>query len=204
MAWKRSILTVCFTALAVPALASAQGAPAADYPRDPRSLVLEYAQIYEALGVADEPSRLRLFGDGRVEVHVPRFLPRAGDYELYLAPSEVRSLLARLVEHGVLDFDAGRVRSLRDRARAARLEREGTEVYPVSETRMELEVRLVSYTPPGGVAERNLWRRISWQGHETESRLYPEIAELAGLVAAEGELVELMERPELARMPEEE
>ena len=63
---------------------------------------------------ADPEPRIRIFGDGRVHVHFPVYMQRAGDYETYLTRRELRDLVRSLVSRRVLEFDARRARQ-RDR-----------------------------------------------------------------------------------------
>lgn len=177
--------------------------PRFDYPSDPEFLVVRYDQVHESIAESDNVLRLAIYGDGRVEIHFPFYLRRAGDFELWLTPGELEAILVELERSGVLDFDPERVRERRDQAEeaeAARQAREGTLVV-VNGSRMEIAVALRSYTPAeGGAPETELRRKVSWRSLGPEATLYPELTELRGLAAAEKVLLKLLKRSDLVRI----
>lgn len=72
--------------------------------------VIHYHQnIHMLSSIPDKPS-LDIFGDGRVVVHFPAYMKKAGDYEMWLDATELKNLIKALSSDGVLDFDEQRVK----------------------------------------------------------------------------------------------
>lgn len=71
--------------------------------------VIYYRQhIHMLSGVDDRPS-LKVFGSGRVMVHYPAYMKKAGDYEMQLDVTELSALIRSLSSNGILDFDEKKV-----------------------------------------------------------------------------------------------
>lgn len=72
--------------------------------------VIHYQQNIQMLsGIDDRPS-LKVFGSGRVVVHFPVYMKKAGDYEMQLDDEELVNLIQSLSSNGVMDFDEARVK----------------------------------------------------------------------------------------------
>lgn len=72
--------------------------------------VIQYRQhIYMLAGIDDRPA-LQVFADGRVVVHYPVYMKKAGDYEMQLDDAELKNLVSDLSNNGVMDFDNKKVK----------------------------------------------------------------------------------------------
>lgn len=171
------------------AILSAAGARA-QAPAD--TVLVSYREILGEIGDGDRGPSLQVFGDGRIQVHYPRYMKRAGDYTAQLGAAELDRLLASLAEKGVTSFDETNARRARREAAAARrgtgpvAEATGSVVLDASTSVIELDV--------GGGR-----RSVSWSGLQEDARSYPEIAPIANLARAEAELRQLMKRSDLRR-----
>ena len=72
--------------------------------------VIHYQQNIHMLANIDDRPSLTVYGDGRVLVHFPVYMKRAGDYEMQLDETELVSLLQSLSANGVIDFDEKKVK----------------------------------------------------------------------------------------------
>ena len=79
--------------------------------------VIEFRQHVHMLADVDDRLTMTIHGDGRVLVHFPVYMKRAGDYEMQLDKDELVSLLSAMAANGVMDFDA---KTVRDRIQAKR------------------------------------------------------------------------------------
>ena len=110
-------------------------------------------QLTEDVGIrgADDTPLVRVYGDGRVAVHFPDYMRRAGDYELTLPESTVQELVQTAVDT-LLTFDAGATESEVLALEAA--ERSGGLIVDVSdEATTILEVRFERYRPEGAAED---------------------------------------------------
>jgi len=192
---RQLLLVPAFVCLAASALA--QG-PKFDYPADPDFVVLEYSEGSATLAPEETP-RLRLYGDGRLAVHYPDTMRRAGDWEARLTQGEIRSLLASLEAHGVLGFDAADTKQRRQESERARRQREGTVVSVSDDSFMAITLQLRGYTPTTGKSVSDLHRSVEWRNVQQDAQWYPDVAALRGLAAAERVVRELLEREELVK-----
>lgn len=172
------------------------------YSGDPATVVLSFTEILGAIEDPDPGPSLRVYGNGRVVVHYPAYMQRAGDYTLQLRRDEMQGLLGSLLEKEVVEFDeAATRRSVREAAAAQRAgSGEFFAVFDASTT--EIGLRLDRYTPPPGRGPERLGveKRISWHGLRAHARRYPGVAAIQRLAEARREMVALMEREDLAKI----
>jgi hypothetical protein len=184
------------------------GTAVCEYSEGSEQPLIDYQTAFGELAATEAVPRLRVFGDGRVEVHRPPFMKKAGDYERWLSRRELDELVASLAANGVFDFDENRV----DAARGKRLEaahaREAAEgravtlSYAADEDVTTLTVFLERYTPadPGLPVRRNLAKRISWRNPAADVRRNPQIPEIVRMAAAFEAISRLAEHEDLQRI----
>ncbi len=68
-------------------------AEALDWVRSPDHLVMSFTRTHDMIAENDPVPLARVFGDGRVLVHIPAYMHGAGDYQMYLDDAEVRALI---------------------------------------------------------------------------------------------------------------
>lgn len=190
----RRLAALTFTACLalVPALAGAAGldgsagAARFAFPTESDFLVIEYSMHHDELAENDPTPLLRIYGDGSVLVHVPRYMKGAGDYRLQLSRERLRALVSSLASYGVLDFDGERTKQVTAAAEIARHQRDGSFVHISDTSWTRLRVRLEQYDPLGtGLDADGLDRRIAWPNLGWHLEHYPQIESLQGLAAGE-------------------
>jgi hypothetical protein len=186
--------------VAGPGIARAQGPDAGQegaratfaYSRDPNTVVLSFTEFLGAIEDPDPGPTLRVYGDGRVVVHYPPYMARAGDYEFELSRAEMEGLFRSLIEKEVVEFDeAAARRSVRETAAGP------AELFAVLDaSTTQIDLRLDRYKPAAGRGPERLGveKRISWYGLQAHARRFPGAAVIQKLAAARGELVALRER----------
>jgi hypothetical protein len=199
------------------AAASGQQGPSAPVPERERasfeyressdSVVLRYQESLSALAGSDSGRSVVVTGDGRVVVHYPAAMTRAGEYTLRLTRPEMRALLARVVERNFVDLDEGRARQ-RTRARgagaAAGESAPPAELFAVfDEATSTIELNLESYRAAGslGAPRRGVKRNIRFYALRAHAKRDPENVSLQDLAAVQAELMALSERDDLERLP---
>jgi hypothetical protein len=168
--------------------------PTIEHSRSADVVVVTYREVLSEIADADRGPLLQIYGDGRMVVHYPPYMKRAGDYEQHLTAAELDQLLRSLADKGVLDFDATAARSAtrasmtaaRERARAANAPVTVFEAVDASTTVIEVAVDRYRSATPGAREVQNLSKR-AWTGlrrRPTPSRR----PALRALAAAEDEL----------------
>ena len=204
---------MCALAL-VPASARAQG-PSSEaagrfaYAQTADAVVIQYREVLGEIEDPDPGPSLAVYGDGRIAVHYPRYMKRAGDYADRLSPAELRALVSSLVSKDLMDFDAEaahrRKAELEASRRAAAKAAGEPELYQVFDrSTVEVEIRLERYRPAGAAPDeeqRDVYKRIRWKGLRPDAKRYREHASIQKLAEADRELRALLERPGLARAP---
>ena len=191
---------VVAASLALVAPPVAAQAPAVELPQSAAAVVVEYTVFHQMLADNDPTPLLRVYADGRVRVHYPVYMSRAGDYETLLAPDELQGLLADLVADGVLDFDAEA--TLADRAAAAAAARAAGRLYHVSDVSVtRIDVRVGSYRAPGtSQAIPDFEKNVAWPNVYTDARRFAGVSGVQGLARAEERLRAIMQRDDLTRI----
>ena len=174
------------------------------YPRDASTLVASYTEVLGELAGAETGPSVRVYGDGRVAVHYPRPMKRAGDYRLQLDEAELEALLLSLGgKLCPLDEDGIRQRKRQAvasrRAQAAARGAADVTAHVLDGTTSILTLRLDRYQPPPGrgVALEGVDRRIEWHGLDFDAKHYPDVPEIQDLAAAKVALRALMRRGDL-------
>jgi len=181
-------------AVASVAFSTPLATPPVAYDPAPTALV---ASLHEALGEvadADPGPSVEVFGDGRVAVHFPHYMTRAGDWTDHLSAAELQQLLRTLVDDGVLDLDERATRATLARARseqrAAALRGEGT-VFEASDP----SVTTLTLHADGRA------RTVVWHGLLADAHMHPDVAGVQRLRHANDALRTLATRPGLRRAP---
>ena len=155
-------------------------------------------QLAEDVGIrdADETPLVRVYGDGRVAVHFPDYMRRAGDYELTLPGSTVRELVGTAVDT-LLSFDAAETESDVLVLEAAE-RRDGLIVDVADEATTILEVRFERYRPEGAAEEiRDGVKRVAWTGLVNDAGWFRDIGALRELAGIRRRLRALADHPDL-------
>lgn len=192
-AWLLALVVVRFVAPSVAFSTPAGGRPVTHDPA-PTAVVASFREILGEVAGEDRGPTIDVYGDGRIAVHRPHYMVRAGEWTARLRPQELQALLATLVDDGVLDFDgpASRGRLARARAdRRAAARRGEALVYEVSDP------SVVEITLRANGRERT----IVWTGLRGDAWVHPEMPELQGLRRAHDTLRALADRPGLRRAP---
>ena len=153
------------------------------------------------LAEQDAEPLLRIYGDGRVHVHIPAYMKKAGDYEIKLSSNELNAVVLSLSRDGVIDFDSNstreNLRSLNQQRRLAT----GTlwEVSDVTET--VIQVNLDRYQrDPASTPITGLKKRFAWKSLQMDAKRYPESTAIQGAAASARRLHEIIQRPDLKRL----
>lgn len=190
--------------LTMPAAAQDKAADRAErqFSRASDAVVIEYTTVLGELAHVDRGRTVQVFGDGRVVTHFPVYMKRAGDYESYLAESELEELVDSMVDLGVADFDEEQTKIECRQADQAKLARarsgEAVELFHISDPDLtEITVNLSRYRPAGQQrsAARALQRKVAWPGLRHHAKRYPGVKALADLREAESRLEALIDRP---------
>ena len=186
------------------ATANAQGAqppsqqPVFAFPADSDMPVISYSSTPEMLGDPDTSPRIQVFGDGWVWVHYPVYMQKAGDYELYLNPGEVRQLLVAM--SGVFDFDVNAVGLSLKAIKDAQELSDGRLSYRSEDNVERFEVLLGSYQSDPGAPGRAINMDLSWRNIAADARDYPQLDELQKLNSAMHSLRALLSRDDLVKV----
>lgn len=115
-------------------------------PPETQEPVLELSYEGGLIKNPDPTPFVRVYPDGRVLVHYPAYMKRAGDYELRLSDDELRDLLASFADGEVLTMEEEGFRTMAARALAEEGPVERSDDHGVTTV---VEIRAESFTPDG-------------------------------------------------------
>jgi hypothetical protein len=192
-------LTAIAVALTFTSQVLAQGAPPFNpqflMPADPDTVVLSYTQTPDMLGNPDTTPMIRVYGDGEVLIHYPVYMKRAGDYQVFLNPGELRKLLVAV--SGVFDFDAKRAAQARHAAKQARVPLLLESSARSDQVLEQFDVILDGYQESPGVSLRAINKNVKWRDIEVDAAEFPSVTSLDDLNGARQALLKLLERADL-------
>lgn len=180
--------------LDVGTVAAQEGEPGevVTYARGAEEVVVSYLEALGEIEDEDPGPSLKVYGDGRVLVHYPAYMKRAGDYELQLSDSELDALMRSLVSKGVLDFNEAAARaSTEEVLETARAEQR--------EVTYRSDASVISIEVNANQVERS----VSWRDLRQDAVLFPQVMAIQDLAAVHRELRQLMEREDLTPIENE-
>jgi hypothetical protein len=169
-----------------------------NYSTDPEVVILSYSETPQMLANPDIIPRIQVFGDGRVWVHYPQYMTKAGDYGTWLNPGEMRQLL--LAMSGVFEFDPKAVKKSRKLIKEAREQQDGIVYYRSDDTVEEMNIQVESYQANLNTAKRVINQKFSWKNIASDAKDYPEVVELQKLKGARNSIRALLDRDDLLRV----
>lgn len=175
--------------------------PKFQYSTQTTTPVIEYNLVHEMIAEPDAEPLLRIYGSGRVHVHIPAYMKNSGDFEIQLSRNKLNALIQMLSEEGVIDFDHRSARENMTRLRDQRRATTGAlwEVSDVTET--VIKVNLDSYqrnptsTPLSGIKKHFSWKKL-----QHDARRYPESITIQRAAASARMLHGIIQSPDLKRM----
>lgn len=155
-------------------------------------------QLREEDGVrdGDDTPLVRVYGDGRVRVHFPAYMRRAGDYELRLTAGALQELL-RAAAGSILPFDAA---STQSQVRALQsVERdEGVVVAVADRSTTILEMRYERFRAAGAAADvLDGVKRVAWNGLASDAERFGSVGALQDLAGIRQRVRALADHPDL-------
>ena len=175
--------------------------PLVEYSETAAEPVIEYTLVHDMLGEQDPEPLLRIYGNGRVHVHYPVYMKKAGDYELQLSQSELRTLLRTLATDGIIDFDPAATRSRRKQHVAQQQAVTGEYLYISDSSHTVIDIRLEAYQKgPGTARVLNLQKRFTWPDLKQDARRFPQLPEITKANKAAQHLDTLLHRDDLVKI----
>ena len=182
----RSTFFVILLALMCCGIASASPQPRAsfEYLAAPEKVLIDYSVEYRKVTEADREKRIRVFGDGRVELHRPFWHVQGGSFSIQLTDDEIQTLLDQLLTHGALHFDAASTQQKR-LAEDRRFKNLGLESDTSADSWVYLFVHIDGFQQPHStVAEGPVDQQIAWRNLEWTAEHYRQIPAIEGLRTA--------------------
>lgn len=199
-----SILFIIHCAATIAASANEQPAekshPAFKYSETATEPVIEYNLVHHMLAEQDPEPLLRIYGNGRVHVHYPVYMKKAGDYELQLSKPELDELIRSLADDGIIDFDHGAASAHRKQLETQQRAATGALYYVSDTTETVIDIRLDEYQR-GAAGKRtlNLKKRFAWKNLEHDARQFPHMTEVQQAEAGSQKLHGLLNHPDLRK-----
>ena len=175
--------------------------PAFKYSETATEPVIEYNLVHDMLAEPDPEPLLRVYGNGRVHVHYPVYMKKAGDYELQLSKPELNALIRELANDGIIGFDKSSIRQQRKQLEQQQHEQTGT-LFSISDSsHTVIIIRLDEYQKAPGVAKsRNINKRFSWPDLKQDAGRFPQSREITNANNSAQRLKTLMQRSDLVKI----
>ena len=175
------------------------------YNSSPDVPILQFEERIEELAIEQHKS-VTVYGNGRVHVHYPAVMKKAGDYEYYLSEAEVSALLESLMADGLFSFNKGKTKQAQQASERARAQRarsgQGELVYRSDETVSYYKFNLDSYTSPGanGATLNGHQKEFTYRGVKHAAQNNPGVDALQDLASADSRLSAMMDDSRMSRV----
>ena len=175
--------------------------PQFQYSAQASTPIIEYNLKHEMLAEPDAEPLLRVYGNGRVHVHIPAYMKNAGDYEIQLKRNELDALVLALSQDGVIDFDHRSNHENLSRLKAQRRVTTGRLWHVSDVTETVIDVNLDRYQrDPASIPVNGLRKHFSWKSLQLDARRYPESTAIQRAATSARMLHALTQHPDLKRM----
>ncbi len=144
-------------------------------------LILEYRREVSMVSGQDNTMRLKIFADGRVSVHYPAFMRRAGEHQSSLTAGELNRLMASMYASGMADFEPETAEN-----NIKRLSRGSTDSGRLRLIRTDQDITHIRIASDNGMHE------FAFSGLRGKSSQFPQLQALADLSLAVEQLDRLM------------
>jgi hypothetical protein len=134
--------------------------------------VIHYQQNIHMLSAVDDRPSLQVFGNGRVLVHYPVYMKRAGDYELQLDDIELVNLIQVLSAGGILGFDEKKLKE-KIRSYKKKLKAKG-QLYEISDAvETVVDIKLDEYQKNSKSKKiKGFHKQFKWKNIEHDAARY--------------------------------
>lgn len=144
--------------------------------------ILDYQREMSLVADSDNSMRLQVFADGRINVHYPFFMRRAGDYQMALNATELNQLMSEMHSFGLDVFDPVQVKQEVSRA----VSRAESDQLSVIKLRTDEDIISIKMATDNGMHE------FSYQQLKGQLLRHPQMESLLNLSNAISMLNELM------------
>jgi alpha-D-ribose 1-methylphosphonate 5-triphosphate synthase subunit PhnG len=164
--------------------------------------VIEYNLDHHMLAQRDPTPLLRVYGSGRVQVHFPVYMKKAGDYEMQISRAELNELLRMLDNNGIMAFDAKALRQEKQQLETAHRTTTGTSFHISDATDTVIKIRLNQYQRTASSPRVNGFsKQFSWRNLSSDARRFPGSHTIMQAANAAAILEALCDHPALRKLP---
>ena len=161
--------------------------------------VVQYHTIVDMIANRDERPTLKIYGNGRVQVHHPDYKKNAGDYEMQLSQQELISLLETFANDDLMDFDSAKIKQHKKTIDNA-LKKQGKLYYISDSVTTQIDINLKSYkSAKTNIHQNNFKKRIRLKDIDHDVKRYKTIGEIQKAGNSIDKLRSLLTRDELKR-----
>ncbi|HEX9768079.1 MAG TPA: hypothetical protein VGA50_02805 [Kiloniellales bacterium] len=169
------------------------------FSRAPDEVVLQLSYDGGLIENPDPMPFVRVFGDGRVIVHYPVYMKKAGDYVLRLSDQELESLLATFAKEDIVTVNEPRMEEMLAEARIETGPVEPPEDHGAT-VAVEMRFESVPATAPAAPPLTDVERRIAVPVSAVETGIRAPSTTLQGIAAGIRQLEDLARRPDLEKI----
>ncbi|MFT5139821.1 MAG: hypothetical protein ACI9H8_000956 [Lysobacterales bacterium] len=177
-----------------------------DYSRSPETMLVSFGEIWPEFTDQDLTPLVRIYGDGRVVVHLASYMKQAGKYEMLLSANELEDLLLQLTPI-LASFDTEDIkrqkRELDDQVWDSAADWEDQVLHHVADAEYSvfyLNIDTYQSSGPEGLSLSNQVLERSWRGLRFDVRDYPELEPIQALMQAEHTLRAFTKHAELVQV----
>ena len=162
--------------------------------------IIVYRQNITMLENQDSQAGIQVFSDGRVHVHYPVYMKKAGDYEFTLTRPELIQLIQSLSTNGLMDFDHARVKQEKSN-HDLEMKARGELHYVSDAVETYVDIRLQDYQKTtASPVTPELTTRFSWKNLEQDAKYYKNNRSIQSAAEAVRTLDSLRQHPAMKKI----
>ena len=161
--------------------------------------VIVYHEVVEMIANRDEQPMLKIYADGRVQVHHPVYKKNAGDYEMQLSQQDLVSLIASLADDELMDFDTEKVK--KDKQKVDKeLKKQGQFFYISDSVITHIDINLKGYkSVKTNIQKTDFKKNIKLKDIDFDAKQYKNLSVIQKTANSVNRLKALLDRKELKR-----
>ncbi len=156
------------------------------YDDSPVQMILGYNIAGNELAGQDTVPRVRIYGDGRVLVHYPKYMKKAGDYSLMLVDTEMKKIIKHISDYGFVTIkykDIKKLKKAKDEKSRQTSGKSASLYIAMDQDTIQFYYNLKKNNTSkiAGKADESIINQIYYPGLKQDRTKYPDIKEIQGL-----------------------
>lgn len=167
-----------------------------EYPQNNSHVVMTY-RIHNEIVSVETPPLITIYGNGKVRIHYPNYMKKAGDYEFWLSDTELDDLLSSMNNDGLMDYSSPLLEQ--QYAEALEVQQDSYDLFEISDQTTTI-IRFNINRSVNANSSETINKELKWQSLEQIPQGLSNHPVLNDINRAETKIKALLDREDLIKI----